>query len=136
MSASREGLNPEFAGKLTLFEKKLAANGIKVILTAGCRSIAEQNDLYAKGRTKPGKKVTNARGGDSWHNYGLAADYAFVANGKVNWSGPWDVFGRIARSCGLEWGGDFKTIVDRPHVQWTQGKTLAQMRQAATAMKK
>lgn len=136
MSASREGLNPEFAVKLTLFEKKLAANGIKVILTAGFRSIAEQNDLYAKGRTKPGKKVTNARGGDSWHNWGLAADYVFVINGKVTWDGPWATFGKIARECGLEWGGDFKSIVDRPHVQWTQGKTLAQMRRAAAAKKK
>lgn len=130
MSASRVGLDPEFAGKLVLFEKKLAQNGIKVVLTAGYRSIEEQNGLYAKGRTKPGKKVTNARGGDSWHNYGLAADYAFVINGKVTWNGPWDVFGRIAHECGLEWGGAFKTIVDRPHVQWTRGKTLAQMRRA------
>ncbi|MCE5322416.1 M15 family metallopeptidase [bacterium] len=136
MSESREGLNPEFAAKLTLFEKKLATNGIKVILTAGYRSIAEQNRLYAQGRTKPGKKVTNARGGNSWHNYGLAADYAFVINGKVTWDGPWDLFGRTARSCGLEWGGNFKSIIDRPHLQWTQGKTLAQMRNASTVKKK
>lgn len=136
MSASREGLNPEFAAKLTLFEKKLAANGIKVMLTCGYRSIEEQERLYAQGRTKPGKKVTNARGGDSWHNWGLAADYAFIINGKVTWDGPWTTFGKIARECGLEWGGDFKSIVDRPHVQWTKGKTLAQMRQAATAKKK
>lgn len=136
MSASREGLNPEFASKILLFEKKLTQNGIKVILTCGYRSVEEQNRLYAVGRTKPGKKVTNARGGDSWHNYGLAADYAFIINGKVTWNGPWDVFGRVARACGLEWGGDFKTILDRPHVQWTKGKTLAQMRQAATIKKK
>lgn len=127
MSASRVGLDPEFVKKLNLFEKKLALNNIKVILTAGFRSIDEQNALYAKGRTQPGKKVTNARGGQSWHNYGLAADYAFVINGKVTWNGPWGVFGRIARSCGLEWGGDFKSILDRPHVQMTKGRTLAQM---------
>lgn len=131
MSASREGLNPEFAAKLALFEKKLAANGIKVLFTCGYRSIEEQDHLYAQGRTKPGSKVTNARGGYSWHNFGLAADYAFVISGKVTWDGPWAVFGRIARSCGLEWGGDFKSIVDRPHVQWTRGKTLAQMRTAS-----
>jgi len=128
MSASCEGLNPEFAKKLELFEKRLAQNGIKVMLTCGYRSIAEQNRLYAIGRTKPGKRVTNARGGESWHNYGLAADYAFVINGKVTWNGPWATFGKIARECGLEWGGDFKSIIDRPHVQWTKGKTLAQMR--------
>jgi len=136
MSASREGLNPEFAAKLTLFEKKLAANGIKVMLTCGYRSIEEQNRLYDQGRTKPGKKVTNARGGYSWHNWGLAADYVFIINGKVTWDGPWATFGKIARESGLEWGGDFKSIVDRPHVQWTQGKTLAQMRRAAAAKKK
>ena len=130
MSASREGLNPEFAQKLNLFEKKLAENGIKIILTAGYRSIAEQNSLYEKGRTQPGKKVTNARGGDSWHNYGRAADYAFVVNGKVTWNGPWQTFGKIAVQCGLEWGGNFKSILDRPHVQWRQGKTLEQMRKA------
>jgi len=136
MSASREGLNPEFASKLLLFEKKLAQNGIKVMLTCGYRSVEEQDRLYAQGRTKPGKKVTNARGGYSWHNWGLAADYVFIINGKVTWDGPWAMFGKIARECGLEWGGDFKSIVDRPHVQWTGGKTLAQMRQAATAKKK
>jgi len=135
MSASREGLNAEFAAKLTLFEKKLAANGIKVMLTCGYRSIEEQNRLYAVGRTKPGKKVTNARGGYSWHNWGLAADYVFIINGKVTWDGPWATFGKIARECGLEWGGDFKSIVDRPHVQWTHGKTLAQMRAAAAKKK-
>lgn len=131
MSASRVGLDPEFAKKLALFERKLAAKGIKVTLTSGLRPIDEQDRLYAMGRTKPGKIVTNARGGYSWHNFGLAGDYAFVINGKVTWNGPWAVFGKVARECGLEWGGDFKSIVDRPHVQWTRGRTLAQMRALA-----
>lgn len=135
MSASKQGLDPEFVTKLNLFEKKLAEHGIKVMMTCGFRSISEQNRLYAQGRTKPGKKVTNARGGYSWHNFALAADYVFVINGKVTWNGPWDVFGKTARECGLEWGGDFKSIVDRPHVQWTKGRTLAQMRQAAAFRK-
>jgi len=134
MSASKTGLDPKFAQKLTLFEKKLAEHGIKVIMTNGCRSIAEQNKLYVKGRTAPGSIVTNARGGYSWHNFGLAADYAFVINGKVTWNGPWDMFGRIAKECGLEWGGSWKTLKDRPHVQLTGGRTLAQMR-AAQAQK-
>ena len=135
MSASRVGLDLEFAKKLGVFESKLTARGIKVILTWGYRSIKEQNALYAKGRTTPGKKVTNARGGYSWHNFGLAADYAFVINGKVTWDGPWGIFGEVARSCGLEWGGDWKSFPDRPHVQVTRGKTLAQMRALAAAKK-
>ncbi|MCL4553492.1 MAG: M15 family metallopeptidase [Candidatus Marsarchaeota archaeon] len=135
MSASRAGLDPKFIQKLTLFEKTLAEHGIKVVLTWGYRSIADQNKLYAKGRTAPGNVVTNAYGGYSWHNFGLAADYAFVINGKVTWNGPWDVFGKIARQCGLEWGGSWKKFKDRPHVQWTGGRTLAQMRATMKARK-
>ena len=128
MSTKTNGLDPEFVKKLEAFEKKLAAGGIKVLLTNGYRSIEEQNNLYAKGRTATGSIVTNARGGNSWHNFRLAADYAFVINGKVTWNGPWATFGRIAKECGLEWGGAWTGFKDRPHVQWTRGKTLAQMR--------
>ena len=128
MAVSRNGLRPELTAKLDMFEKKLAQAGIKVIMTCGYRSSTEQNGLYAKGRTAPGSIVTNAKGGYSWHNFGLAADYAFVVNGKVTCAGPWSKFGSIARSCGLEWGGDFKSICDRPHVQLTTGRILAQMR--------
>ena len=136
MSASREGLDPVFAQKLAVFEKKLSEHGIKVLFTQGYRSIGEQNKLYAKGRTSPGSIVTNAKGGYSWHNFGLGADYAFIVNGKVTWNGPWGTFGKIAKECGLEWGGDWKKFKDRPHVQLTGGKTLAQMRSAAIAKKK
>ncbi|MHB1000880.1 MAG: M15 family metallopeptidase [Armatimonadota bacterium] len=61
------------------------------------------------------------------------ADYAFTIDGKVTWDGPWDTFGRIAKQCGLEWGGAWKSFKDRPHVQYTGGKTLAQMRAAKNA---
>ena len=131
MSATRAGLDPEFATKLELFEKKLADNGIEVILTWGYRSTRKQNELYARGRTVPGMILTNARGGFSWHNYGLGADYAFVVDGKVTWKGPWHVFGRIARQCGLEWGKRSGKSDARPHVQWTEGRTIADMRTLA-----
>lgn len=131
MSASREGLNPEFAAKLAVFERKLAESGIHVKMTAGYRSIAGQNALYAQGRTKPGKVVTKARGGYSWHNYGLGADYVFIVDGKAVYEGPWQTFGKIAKACGLEWGGSWIKFKDKPHVQWTHGKTLAQMRALA-----
>ena len=124
------GLDPQFEAKLEHFEAHLASKGIIVKRTCGYRSYKEQDALYAKGRTAPGAIVTNAKGGYSWHNFGLAADYAFVVNGKVTWDGPWDRFGRIARLEGLEWGGDWKRFKDRPHVQWRRGKSLAQMRRA------
>jgi peptidoglycan LD-endopeptidase CwlK len=124
------GLDAKFVKRLKHMEAELAAKGIAVRLTCGYRSAEEQNRLYAQGRTAPGRIVTNARGGDSWHNYGLAADYVFVASGKATYDGPWDRFGRIARANGLEWGGDWKRFTDRPHVQWRKGKTLAEMRKA------
>jgi len=122
------GLDPEFRRKLSAFEQRLLDQDIWVKLTCGYRSIEEQNRLYARGRTTPGRIVTNARGGCSWHNFGLAADYVFLVNGKVSWDGPWEKFGRIARECGLEWGGDWKRFRDRPHVQWRKGRTLRGMR--------
>jgi len=125
-----KGLDPEFRARLDEFERRLEAAGIGVKMTCGYRSAAEQNRLYAQGRTAPGRIVTNARGGYSWHNYGLAADYAFAAGGRITWDGPWNVFGRIARECGLEWGGGWKKLPDRPHVQWRKGRTLAEMRAA------
>ena len=127
MAANKNGLRPLFIKKLNACEVALKKAGIKVIMTQGYRSIEAQNALYAKGRTAPGSKVTNAKGGSSWHNFGLAADYVFVINGKVTYNGPWAKFGKIAESCGLEWGGNFKSICDRPHVQNTGGKTLKQM---------
>ena len=127
----KAGLDPEFRTKLEIFEKRLLESGIRVKLVSGYRSFEEQNRLYALGRTKPGRIVTKARGGYSWHNFGLAADYAFISGGQLTWNGPWKLFGRIARECGLEWGGDWRKFPDRPHVQWRRGKTLAEMRRTA-----
>lgn len=124
-------LDPAFVAKLMLFESRLKSAGIRVKMTDGYRSYEEQDRLYARGRTLPGKKVTNVRGGYSWHNFGLAADYCFLdKSGRVTWSGPWSKFGSIARECGLEWGGDFKTILDRPHVQYRKGLTLSELRRS------
>ena len=128
MSENRyAGLDPEFRAKLKSFEQRLLARGIRVKMVCGYRSPEEQNRLYSQGRTKPGRVVTNARGGYSWHNYGLAADYAFIVDGQLNWNGPWNIFGRLARECGLEWGGGWSKFPDRPHVQWRKGKTIKDM---------
>lgn len=131
MDKRRDKLDSEFRRRLDVFEAKLRQNGIHVKLVSGYRSQEEQDQLYAQGRTKPGEIVTNARGGYSWHNFGLAADYAFVKDGHLTWDGPWNLFGRIARTCGLEWGGDFRKFPDRPHMQLTKGKTLREMRELA-----
>lgn len=110
-----------------------------VRFTHTLRTIAEQDALYALGRTKPGKKVTNAKGGSSFHNYGLAIDFCLILDGKdVSWDTLKDYDGdkvsdwmeavAIFKSRGWEWGGDFKSIKDAPHFQKTLGYTTAQLK--------
>ena len=81
----------------------------------------------AKGRTTSGGKVTNAKAGQSYHNYGLAIDVVEVSPmygyKKGYPSSRWDKIARIGKSLGLEWGGDWKSFVDKPHFQLNKGKT-------------
>jgi RHS repeat-associated protein len=95
------------------------------------RTYAEQDELYAKGRTKPGAKVTNARGGQSNHNFRLAYDIAFFCGTAVKWEGPeFDTAGSIGEGLGLVWGGRWKSPVDRPHFEYPHGLTLQELRDA------
>ena len=107
-------------------EKEL---GIKLRVTSGFRTWAEQDELYAQGRTKAGSIVTNARGGYSNHNYGTAFDVVPVENGKVNWNSKrWNEIGALGKKVGFNWGGDWQSIVDKPHFEMTFGNSLAQLR--------
>lgn len=98
----------------------------KIRITQGLRTFKEQNDLYAIGRTKPGKKVTNAKGGESIHNYGFAVDICLVIDGKdVSWdtAKDWDNDGisdwnecvKVFASYGWNWGGNWNSFKDMPH---------------------
>lgn len=119
-------LIPEIAVRLRMVLEEMERNGNPMMVTDGYRTWAEQNALYAKGRTKAGNVVTNARGGQSWHNYKCAADCTFVINGRPSWDGklPWAEYGRVAKKYGFEWGGDWRLFKDRPHVQMRFGLTL------------
>jgi peptidoglycan L-alanyl-D-glutamate endopeptidase CwlK len=113
-----------------------AEAGLALLVTQGLRTWAEQDALYAQGRTRApiGKKhiVTNARGGQSWHNFGLAFDIVVLdAVGKANWDSShpgWRKAAELGKSVGLEWGGDWRGFKDLPHFQYTGGLTLAQCR--------
>ena len=106
---------------------KANSQGIAVLVVCTDRSIAEQTALYALGRTRPGKIVTNAKGGDSVHNYRLAWDLCPVVDGKLAWARHdlFDKLGAIAVELGIIWGGNFKKLKDKPHFQYTGGLTLA-----------
>lgn len=111
--------------RLKTFFDLLAAE-LPIVLTYGFRSIQEQNALYAIGRTKPGKKVTNAKGGQSPHNYGKAIDIApLQPNGKIDWKDEalWDRMVAAAKrviaqhNLPIKCGADFKSLPDRPHFE-------------------
>ena len=123
-------LEPRFADKIMDFLGGCRKNGLDVDAVMGLRTFEEQNRLYAKGRTLApiGKKftVTNAPGGKSWHNYGLAVDVVFKVNGAWSWAEThdWKKLGAIGQQHGLEWGGTWASIKDRPHFQYTGGVSI------------
>jgi len=103
--------------------EKAYSEGIYVLITDGYRSIEEQNELYAQGRTKPGSIVTNAKGGQSNHNFGIAVDFCLTnkegtaAYWTVN--ADWKRVAAIAKSMGFEWGGNWTSFKDNPHLEYT-----------------
>lgn len=108
------------------FLVKATQAGFNLRITHGYRSIEEQNALYAQGRTKPGAIVTNARGGQSFHNFGMAFD---VVDTKAGYNINWDKLGEIGRSVGLEHGD--RGYVDKPHFQYREGLSLEQVQKGA-----
>lgn len=91
----------------------------KIVVVQGLRTFEESDKLYAQGRTAPGSIVTNAKAGQSYHNYGLAFDFAMITNGKDDYViGPnWMKVVAIMKKHGMDWGGDFDSIKDNPHFE-------------------
>lgn len=100
----------------------------KIRIIQGLRTFKEQDDLYAIGRTKAGKKVTNAKGGQSIHNYGLAVDICLVIDEKTaswdtakDWDNDtvadWYECVKIFAKSGWNWGGNWIKFKDLPHFE-------------------
>lgn len=117
----RTKLHPKLQKLITKHIKACEAQGLKIGIGECLRTTAEQDALYAQGRTKPGNKVTNAPGYSysSMHQWGCAYDI-YRNDGKNafdNSDGFFDKVGQIGKKLGLEWGGDWKSPVDKPHFQ-------------------
>ena len=117
-------LHPLMKAKAREFINKADEEGLKLRISSsgGYRSFDKQNELYAKGRTTSGGKVTNAKAGQSYHNYGLAIDVVEVSP-MYGYKKGYPSSARIGKSLGLEWGGDWKSFVDKPHFQLNKGTT-------------
>lgn len=111
-------LLPEVQPIARALVQKAAAVGITIKIISGLRTYEEQDVLYAQGRTAPGNIVTNARAGYSNHNFGIAFDVGvFEGNKYLPDSPKYKAVGALGVDLGLEWGGNWKSIVDQPHFQ-------------------
>lgn len=104
--------------------------GIRLLIYSTFRDFEAQDAIYAQGRTKPGKIVTRARAGQSYHNYKMAFDAVPLdSKGQPAWNAStmiWKNIGECARRLGLEWGGEWK-FRDLPHFQLTNGLSLKEL---------
>ncbi|MFC4411766.1 M15 family metallopeptidase [Chungangia koreensis] len=135
-----KGLHPivaEKSGELVRLSKE---QGIEITITDGFRSIEEQNQIYRQGRSNEGNVVTYAKGGQSYHNFGLAIDFALsFPDGSVSWDmsydgngngkSDWHEVAAIGKELGFEWGGDWRSFKDYPHLQMTFGLSLGELQE-------
>lgn len=119
-SRSLTDLRPVFGAKATAWLDECIHAGLSPLVTCTFRSMVEQADLYAQGRDKPGKIVTNARPGQSAHNFGLALDFVPIISGKPEWSGrdpSWRAIIAIAQKHGMESLADNPKFRELAHLQ-------------------
>lgn len=116
-----EKLNPNFQPLVREFERRCNERGLNLKITETLRTTEEQDSLYAMGRSKPGRIVTNAKGStkSSYHQWGIAFDFCKNQRGTEYSYGKEELklIGSIGKELGLTWGGDFKKIYDPWHFQ-------------------
>lgn len=125
-------IHPDLTAPVRRIVAAMAMLGLRMMVTDGVRSREEQQALYAQGRTVPGKIVTHLDGvtrrsnhqpklaPSRYEGFGAAVDLTFVDDdGKPSWSDewPWALYGAMAKSQQLVWGGDWPTMTDRPHIE-------------------
>ena len=118
---------PKLADLIRQMADALAPEGIVIRVVQGLRTVAEQDALFAQGRTTPGKIVTKARGGQSYHNFGLAVDCVPSQFGpdrpfNPDWNAAhpsWQRMLAAGKSLGLDSGATWRTFKDFPHFQLT-----------------
>ena len=128
---------------LQAYHEAIAAtpNGVHPVITQGYRTFAESDRLYNLGRTvvnpdgqsaahPMGNRVSNAKAGQSWHDYGLAVDFVLLVNGQEDWTvnTNWMKVVAVFEKHGFNWGGNFPgSFKDYPHLEMKFGHTLSQL---------
>ncbi|WP_407690672.1 M15 family metallopeptidase [Salinibacillus xinjiangensis] len=131
-------LHPVVAEKRDTLISQAKEKGISILITDDFRTVEKQNRLYEQGRSEEGNIVTYAKGGSSYHNYGLAIDFAIqLENGHVIWDlqydgnenghSDWMEVVDLAKNLGFEWGGDWESFKDYPHLQIDFGLSIREL---------
>ncbi len=128
-------VQPAFRAFMVEAQALAAAKGYEYRAICGTRDWDEQARLYAQGRTTPGKIVTKAPPGSSFHNFGLAIDCGVFRGGKyldeaepITAAKFHRLVAPLAKAQNLRWGGDFRSIQDDPHFEFNTPLTLVQLR--------
>ena len=123
-------LRPDVAANCRKWIERCKAAGLNVLVTQTVRDKEYQESLYAQGRTKPGSIVTNGRT-PTFHadTAGLAFDFCKNVKGhEYDDTAFFKKAAAIAKEMGFSWGGDWKSFVDMPHIQWdNQGAWTSKM---------
>lgn len=121
-------LHPKAIPVFTSFIEK-AENDLDIIIriTDGFRSFDEQTKLYARGRTEKGPVLTNAKAGQSYHNYGLAIDLVIMENNQPNYGYDNSKIYEIGKEYTITWGGNFPHLADRPHFELSFGHSTKEL---------
>lgn len=124
-----EDLHPRLQELCKKHIEACKAKGVEIIITNTLRDAEYQAYLYAQGRTRTGGIVTNMQQIGP-HGFGFAYDIVPVANGKAQWNNDklWQIAGEEGKKLGLTWGGDWKSIVDKPHFEYTGGLKSTDLR--------
>ena len=127
MSANLGGVHPSLIAAVTKIINAMQVIGYPMMVTDALRTTAQQQTLWQQGRLTPGHIVTQCDGVTKRSNhqthedgFGHACDLTFVVNGVPSWDDalPWSLYGAMAKTLGCRWGGDFTTMVDKPHIEW------------------
>lgn len=142
LSSLHASVEAQFRQFVTEAQAAVQSDGVTIEVISGYRSFKTQAGLFARGRTLPGPKVTNAAPGQSWHNYGLAVDLGLFRGGAyLDETQPafadrvYRKIAAVARRFGIEWAGNWKSFQETPHFQNTLGMTIAQARAKLDAAK-
>ena len=129
-SRSLEDLHAAVRRRVEAFLAAAKGEGIDLLVTSTYRDFEAQQALYDQGRTQPGKIVTNAKPGQSYHNFRCAVDVVPMRAGKLVWDDKdpvWQRVGALGEAAGLEWAGRWTKFREYPHFQYTAGATLKQL---------